>query len=119
MPAGAGRGKAGLPMAEFRCIDSDDVTPSEIEHRCEEIFDGEALEQRYDYIVYHFECDDRYFWARAYTHEIDAVSVHGPFDRRDQMKKLAGPPDAAVLAYLRRRFRKVETLVDGAYVTVP
>jgi hypothetical protein len=61
---------AGLHMAEHQFVDSDNVRPTEIEHRCDEIFDGEALEQKYNYIVYHFDCNGTYFWARTYTDEL-------------------------------------------------
>jgi hypothetical protein len=42
-------------MAGDRTVDWDNVKPTEIEHKCEEIFHGEALEQKYNYIVYHFD----------------------------------------------------------------
>ena len=104
-------------MGEFRVIDADFVRPNEIEHKCEEMFDGEVLLQKYNYIVYHFDCDGRYFWARTYADEIHTVSLFGPFDRRDTMKPLSGPLDEAVLAYLKRRFREIQTLGSEGYET--
>jgi hypothetical protein len=101
---------------QYRSVESDDIEPSEIEHKCEELFDGDALVQKYNYIVYHFDCDGRYFWARTYTHEIDTVSVFGPFDRRETKNKLPGSLDEAMVAYLKRRFRKIETLSSEGYV---
>ena len=65
-------------MAEHRIVDRDEVVPTEIEHRCEETFNGEELEQKYSYIVYYFNCNGAYFWARTYIDEIDTVSVYGP-----------------------------------------
>jgi hypothetical protein len=109
---------AGLRMVEIRVIDSDSVWPIEIEHKCEEMFDGDTLEQKYNYIVYHFNRDGRYFWARTYTDEIDSVSVHGPFDRRDTMKELPGSLDDAMLSYFKRRFRKIKTLGSEGYVVI-
>lgn len=47
-------------MAEDQFVNSDNIRP-EIEHRCDEIFEGEALLQKYNYIVYHFDCDGSYF----------------------------------------------------------
>lgn len=105
-------------MAELRFVDTDDVTPSEIEHKCEETFDGEMLEQRYNYVVYHFDCDGSYSWARTYLDDIHTVSVFGPFDRRDTMKPVSGSLDQALLSYLKRRFRKIQTLGSEGYVTL-
>lgn len=109
---------ARLQMADYRFGDRDTIRPTEIEHECEEIFDGEALVQEYNYIVYHFDCDGRYFWARTYTHEIDTVSVYGPFESRDTMKPVSGSLDEAILSYFKRRFRKIQTLGKEGYIAV-
>jgi hypothetical protein len=105
-------------MAERRFIDTDEVKPNEIEHKCEETFDGETLEQRYNYIVYHFDCDGSYFWARSYADELHTVSVFGPFDRRDTKEPISRPLDQAMLSYLKRRFKKIQTLGSEGYVTL-
>jgi hypothetical protein len=99
-------------------IDSDDVRPTEIEHRCEEMFDGDTLVEEYNYFVYHFDRNGRYFWARTYTHEIGTVSVFGPFDGRGTTKRLSGPLDDAMLSYLKRRFGKIDMLGSEGYVTI-
>jgi hypothetical protein len=105
-------------MTGYRAVDCDNVKPTEIEHKCEEIFDGEALEQKYNYIVYHFNCNGTYFWARTYIDEIGTVSVHGPFESRDTMKLISGSLDEAMLSYFRRRFRKIQTLGNEGYMCV-
>jgi hypothetical protein len=69
-------------MTEHRIVIRDDVVPTAIEHKCEEHFAGEELEQKYNCIVYHFARNDGYFWARTYTDEISTVSVYGPFEGR-------------------------------------
>jgi len=99
-------------------IDPDGAKPTEIEHKCDEIFDGDTLLQKYNYVVYHFERGGRYFWARTYVEDIGTVSIHGPFDGRDTKKSIAGPQDEAILAYLKRRFLKIDTLGSGGYVTI-
>lgn len=101
-----------------RLVDPDGAKPTDIEHKCDEIFDGDALQQKYNYFVYHFERDGCYFWARTYVEEIGTVSIYGPFDGRETMKPIPGPLDDTVLAYLKRRFEKIETLGSGGYVTV-
>jgi len=101
-----------------RVVDPDGANPTEIEHKCEQMFDGDTLVQEYNYFVYHFERDGRYFWARTYVEEIGAVSIYGPFDGRETMKPIAGPLDDAVLAYLKRRFEKIDMLGSGGYVTI-
>jgi len=103
-------------MADHRIVGDDAVRPTEIEHRCEEMFDGMTLIQRYNYVVYHFENGGRYFWARAYLDEAGSVALYGPFDSRAARTPIAGGTlDEDVLAYLRRRFRKVQTLGSGGY----
>jgi hypothetical protein len=106
-----------LPM-EDRFVDQDPVGPVTMEHRCEELFSGDRLEQRYNYIVYHFDCDGAYFWARTYLDDVKTVSLFGPFENRTTMKPIDGSFDAAVLAYLRRRFRNVQTLLGGQYTPI-
>jgi hypothetical protein len=106
-------------MREMRFVEADDIMPSEIEHRCEEIFDGEMLEQKYNYLVYHFDLNGSYYWARSYTDEIHTVSVYGPFDGRDSMKLRSSPLDEAVFSYLKRRFARIQVLrADEGYVTL-
>lgn len=109
---------AGFNMAEDQFVDSDNIRPIEIEHRCDELFEGEVLLQRYNYIVYHFDCDGSYFWARTYTDEIGTVSVYGSFESRDKRNLISGPLDEAMLSYLKRRFRKIQTLGNAGYEVV-
>ncbi len=105
-------------MPNARTSSDDTVRPTEIEHRCEEMYDGKGLIQRYNYIVYHFEIGGRYFWARAYLDDAGTAALYGPFDSRGGKNPVAaGALDDDVLAYLRRRLRKVETLGSGGYVT--
>jgi hypothetical protein len=87
-------------------LDGDNIGPIEIEHRCDEIFEGEALQERYNYIVYHFDCNGSYFWARTYTDNIGTVSVSGPYDR-EKKNLISGPLDEAMLSYFKRRFNTV------------
>jgi hypothetical protein len=106
------------PNSNFKVVDTDEVEPVEIEHRCEELFDGATLREKYNYIACHFEREARYFWARSYTNEIDTVSVSGPFDARSTMNSLPGRFDDAGLCYLRRRFKKIQMLGSSGYAPV-
>ena len=105
-------------MAEHRIVDRDEVVPTEIEHKCEALFVGDQCEQRYNYIIYHFGCNGAYFWARTYIDEIGTVSVHGPFEDRHTMTRIHGPLNEGMLSYLKRRFRKIQTLGNDGYVDV-
>jgi hypothetical protein len=95
--------------------DGDRVLPTEIEHRCEEMFDGDRLTQKYNYVVYHFENGGHYYWARAYLEDIDTVALFGPLDNRTTRRTVAGQMDADVLAYLQRRFQEIQALGDEGY----
>lgn len=105
-------------MSVLSTPESDDALPSEIEHKCEEVPGDDAHPQTYNYFVYHFIRNGRYFWARSYVNDIGRVSVYGPFDSRETMKAVSGSLDDAVLAYLRRRYRRIETLTSRGYVEV-
>jgi hypothetical protein len=99
-------------------LDGDNISPFEIEHKCDEIFEGEALLQRYNYIVYHFNCSGSYFWARTYTDDIGTVSVFGPFESREKRNLISGPLDEAALSYFKRRFRKIEKFDKEGYTVI-
>lgn len=103
---------------DYRFVDQDPVHPTAIEHKCDEIFLGSKLEQRYNYIVYHFEGDGTYLWARTYTDDIKTVSLHGPFESRANMKPVGGVAHQGILAYLRRRFEHVTMLRDNGYASI-
>jgi hypothetical protein len=100
---------------DHRFVDQDPVRPTEIEHKCEEVFVGSEVEQRYNYLVYHFDSESTYFWARAYLDDIMTVSLHGPFESRATMKPVSGLVDEALLFYLRRRFTNVQVLRNDGY----
>jgi hypothetical protein len=103
---------------EHRLIRQDPIQPSAIEHKCEELFVGDKLEQKYNYIIYHFDYNGTYFWARTYLHDVETVSLHGPFESRATMKPTNGSLDVAVLVYLKRRFRNVQTLQNDGYAPI-
>ena len=105
-------------MTEPRFVDSDATEPTAIEHKCEEIFVDGVLEERYNYIVYHFDANGAYMWARTYIDEIGSVSIHGPFESRTTRELPQRPLDAAVLSYLKRRFTTVRMLGAEGYVTL-
>lgn len=98
-------------------FDQDDVdliAPSQIEHHVDEIWGGKGddkLEQYYNYIDYHFERDGAYLRGRTYVDDIRVVTLYGPFEKRGSIRKVVAPAaEAAVLAYLSRRFRQVKRL---------
>jgi hypothetical protein len=100
---------------EYKFADQDPIQPTAIEHRCEELHHATTLEQHYNYLVYHFESEGAYFWARAYLDEISKVSLFGPLESRANRIPTGGVLSEPVLAYLRRRFRTVQTLQSDGY----
>ena len=103
---------------QTRIIDHDPIQPTAIEHKCEDIYDGDMLEQKYSYLVYHFESDGAYFWARTYLDDVSIVSLHGPFESRTELRPTDAPLSGHVLTYLRRRFRTIQVLQKGGYVSI-
>jgi len=63
-----------------RLVDPDGAKPTDIEHKCDEIFDGDTLQQKYNYFVHHFERDDRYFWQRRIRYRLVSTAI-APIDR--------------------------------------
>ena len=92
----------------------DPIHPVAIEHHVDEIWADEArshLEQVYNYLDYHFERSGRYCRARTYLDEPADVTLFGPFERRGSTDRVEDPAFFDdVSAYLKRRFRNVETL---------
>lgn len=107
-------------MAEFRIDQEDPILPVRITHNCEQIWDGDSLEQDYNYLVYWFETEQHQYSARSYLHEMHTVAVYGPFERDS-----ANPAplenveiDQRVLAYLRRRYAEITRLRPTGYVLI-
>ncbi|MDQ4087260.1 MAG: hypothetical protein M3177_04490 [Pseudomonadota bacterium] len=49
--------------------------------------------------------------ARTYLHDIDTVSIYGPYAGRDHTREASAPAfEAAVIAYLQRRFNRIDRL---------
>jgi hypothetical protein len=88
---------------------ADNIQPIKISHHVDEITEGDRLLERYNYVVYEFENDDGFLWARAYLDEINKVSFYGPFTDRSQKTKANAPDfEAAVVEYLKRRFHRID-----------
>lgn len=101
-----------IRQPEMRYIEDDALTPLRIEHLCEEIYADDVLEQKYNYLVYHFEREGAYIRARAYLDEVDEVAIYGPYE--SELMESAPVEDAEffglVLDYLKRRYVEVKTL---------
>lgn len=82
-------------MNDRRTFDRDRVLPTGIEHRCEEMFDGDRLTQKYNDVVYHFENGGHYHWACAHLKDID-TALPGPLDNHTR-RPVAGPMGADAL----------------------
>ena len=103
-------------MSGSGVTDTDAVSPSAIEHRCEEIWIGGELEQIYNYFVYRFDLDGLHYWARAYLDDIDEVSIMTASTDLEGLatQQMDGPP-AAMLDYLQRRYRRIMILGPEGY----
>ena len=88
---------------------ADPVTPTDIEHSIDEIWIDGTLQQRYNFLDYHFSHAGAYLRARAYLEHMDRVTLFGPFEDRQSIRSVAAPEALeAVLDYLHRRYRRVE-----------
>lgn len=93
--------------------DQDPIAPTLIEHRCEEIFIQGRLDERYNYLRYHFAAFGAHCWARSYLDDHQRVTIYGPFDGPMTGADPITPIDnhalvEAARSYLSRRYRQVE-----------
>lgn len=107
-------------MAELRLDEDDPIVPVRITHNSEQIWDGDTLEQDYNYLVYEFETEQYQYSARAYLDEMHTVAVYGPFERDSSghMPTKDAEIDQRVLAYLRRRYAEITRLGPTGYVPI-
>lgn len=104
---------------ELTIIETDAIEPAKILHRVKEIVIVDYLEQRYNYYIYYFEKYGAFLHARAYFENNGIVSIYGPFSDNKQIKKAEAPKlYNEVLAYMKRRFLRIEALGPQGYVTL-
>ena len=88
---------------------TDPIAPAVIEHGIDEIWVEGQLEQFYNFLDYHFEQPGAYLRARAYLDDVRVVTLFGPFEQRGSITATRAPEfEAAAVAYLSRRFHKVQ-----------
>lgn len=88
---------------------TDLIVPTQIEHTIDEIGVEGQLEQYYNFLDYHFEQAGAYLRARAYMDDARVVTLFGPFERRGGTTGVSAPDfEAATIAYLSRRFQKIQ-----------
>ena len=110
----------GAPMSDFRMDKEDAILPARIVHNSEQIWDGNTLEQNYNYLVYEFETDEHLYRARAYLDDLQTVSILGRFDRVSSQHEIltSEQVDPRILAYLRRRYGVIEILGPTGYTPI-
>lgn len=106
-------------VVEMRYVDEDEIAPSLVEHRCEELFEGDQLVQIYNYVYYEFHTQDHFYWARSYLDEIEEVSIFGPFGDATRQEELDDPIDTKIIAYFRRRYALLRQLGEEGYEPIP
>lgn len=103
-------------------MDSEDpISPVRITHGCDQLWRGDRLEQRYNFLDYEFETEAHRYRARAYLDDIQTVSIFGPFEKATTILTAAVGVeiDHRVLAYLRRRYAVIKKPSPDGYVPVP
>jgi hypothetical protein len=100
------------PPLRPRSGQEDPIEPARIVHGCDDLWLGERLERRYNYLDYFFEQGGLRLRARAYLNEIGAVVVYPALlinsDDGPQAEVEAPELRAKAIAYLRRRFARIE-----------
>jgi hypothetical protein len=110
----------GAPMSDFRMDEEDAIVPARIVHNSEQIWNGNTLEQNYNYLLYEFETDEHLYRARAYLDDIQTVSILGRFDRASSQPEVltSEQVDPRILAYLRRRYAVITILGPTGYTPI-
>ena len=119
-PCSSAQVVVGVPMADFRMDEEDAILPARIVHNSEQIWNGDTLEQNYNYLVYEFETDEHLYRARAYLDDIQTVSILGRFDRASSQPEIltSEQVDPRILAYLRRRYAVIMILGPAGYTPI-
>ena len=105
--------------SEFKMIEDDEISPVEIQHRKDEIWQGDELLESYNYFTYVFRSGGVIITARTYLDEIHSVALYGPMLDSDPNQRAESPEFRdAVLAYLKRRFREIQVLGSEGYETI-
>lgn len=105
------------PMSDFRMDSEDAIVPVRITHSSEQTWNGNTLEQNYNYLVYEFEIGEHIYRARAYLDDIRTVSILGRFDSAGSTPVLLtkAEVDPRVLAYLQLRYAVIMLLGPTGY----
>ncbi|WP_432770686.1 MAG: hypothetical protein HEQ22_08155 [Sphingopyxis sp.] len=86
----------------------DPIEPFQIEHLIDEIWADDRLQERYNFVDYHFERDGNYCRARSYADDFRSVVLFGPFLERHRLESVHNPGfEADVTRYLERRFAEL------------
>lgn len=105
--------------SQFKMVEGDEISPAEIQHRKDDIWQGNELLESYNYFTYVFRSGGVNITARTYINEIHSVALYGPMLDGDPNQRAEAPEfREAVLAYLKRRFRKIEVLGSAGYETI-
>ncbi|HUE80040.1 MAG TPA: hypothetical protein VMN38_10470 [Sphingomicrobium sp.] len=103
--------RPAVPEIQLQQDEVDAIQPVKISHHVDEIAEGDRLVERYNYVVYEFENEAGYLWARTYLEEVEKVAIYGPFtDRTRTTKAIAPNLETAVVSYLKRRFDRIDRL---------
>jgi hypothetical protein len=98
--------------AQVRSVRKDAIEPIRIEHVCDELWFGERLGQRYNFLEYHFEDSRARIPARADLGQIEVATVYAAFLKNSDSGPYAEveAPElrAGAIAYLRRRYLRIE-----------
>ena len=101
--------------------DHDDIEPSSVEHKVDEVIIGGEIEQAYNYIEYWFESSAGRIRARAYLGPTGSVSIYPPIRQDSAGELIFGEDDRAreaVIRYFSRRFTVVKELGLTGYSAV-
>ncbi len=94
------------------CFD-DVITPVFVEHNVDELFAGGELQSSYKLLDYHFEQDSHYIEARAYFDDLETALLFGPYHSLDDLTPVSDDGfKNAVIAYLKRRYSRIEAVAD-------
>jgi hypothetical protein len=116
--------RPAVSQIQLQQDEADAIQPFKISHHVDEITEEGRLVERYNYVVYEFENNGGYVWAKTYLDEVDNIAIYGPFADRSRTSKVSAPElETAVVGYLKRRFDRIDRLnpdenAPDAYETI-
>jgi len=96
------------------------MEPYQIEHLVDVLGSDGQIDQVYNYLVYRFQDNGAYIWARAYLDDIGTISIYGPFNSDTDLTPVENSSLMnGVIDYMKIRYADLQAFGENGYVKIP